>query len=470
MRSLNGAAAAAGYYILALSVALAAVPFGSIDAASAGTLGLLLSSSLLASLAAPPPNRSTSRLIGVAFLLCASLIAWTVLQVVENHTGLSLSDLWAASAQTHGGLSAPAPLSPGRTQPLYALGYALLPLVTFIAAASFIRDARSFARSAHIVLGVSAAATVAALFQYVLFPGYLLFDEKRHYLGSFTGTFVNPNTAATYFGVLLVLTLALMSRPWSVLGPLAFVRTGRRFTPADHEQARTLLSYAALALVFGVALLLTRSRAGILASAAGIAVLAAGQTFLSLRRTRSFLVASAGSLLAIVGIAVIFGVLGTRWMSRIEAEGFIDEQRLCTYGSTWQAIKEHFFWGTGGGTFQDVFPAYRSQSCGIEGYWEMAHSVPLEGWLAFGFAFLVFAAVAYGTLISTFARGLKERRRYRYVPLASLAILLLVTLHSAVDFSLQIPAVALLVGWALGAGAAISLGRSTEPVEAGFKA
>ena len=43
MRSLDGAAAAAGYYSLALSVAFAAVPFGSVDAASAGTLGLLLS-------------------------------------------------------------------------------------------------------------------------------------------------------------------------------------------------------------------------------------------------------------------------------------------------------------------------------------------------------------------------------------------------------------------------------------------
>ena len=303
-----------------------------------------------------------------------------------------------------------------------------------------------------------------------LFPDTLLLEEKRHYLAAFTGTFVNPNTAATYFGVLLVLTLALMSRPWSTLGPLTFLRTG---PPSHSRRPRADADaslYAALALVFGVALFLTKSRAGIFASAAAIAVLAAGQTFLALRRTRSFVVASAGSFLAIAGIGAIFSLLGARWMSRIESEGFVDEQRLCTYGSTWQAIKEHLFWGTGGGTFQDVFPAYRSQSCGIEGYWEMAHSVPLEGWLAFGVAFLVLAVVAYGTLISTFVRGLKERRRYRYVPLASLAILLLVTLHSMVDFSLQIPAVALLVGWALGAGAAISLGRPTEPPAVGFKA
>ena len=469
MRRLDGAAAAAGYYSLALSVAFAAVPFGSIDAASAGTLGLLLSISLLTSLAIPPPNRATSRLIGIVFLLCASLIAWTLFQVVENPTGFSFSDLWTASADAQGRTDGP-PLSPGRTQPLYALGYILLPLVTFIAAASFIRDAASFARSAHVVLSVSAAVTVAALLQHALFPASLLLEEKRHYLSAFTGTFVNPNTAATYFGVLLVLTLALMSRPWGTFGPLTFLRTGRRLTPGDREQARMLLSYAALALIFSVALLLTKSRAGIFASAAGIAMLAAGQTFLALRRTRSFVVASAGSFLAIAGIGAIFSLLGARWMSRIESEGLVDEQRLCTYGSTWQAIKEHFFWGTGGGTFQDVFPAYRSQSCGIEGYWEMAHSVPLEGWLAFGVAFLVLAVVAYGTLISTFIRGLKERRRYRYVPLASLAILLLITLHSMVDFSLQIPAVALLVGWALGAGAAISLGRPTEPPAVGFKA
>jgi O-antigen ligase len=200
----------------------------------------------------------------------------------------------------------------------------------------------------------------------------------------------------------------------------------------------------------------------VLASLAALAVLAAGQAFLSLRRKHAAITAIGGSLLAIGAIGGLFAVFGTRLMLRIETEGLVDEQRLCTYASTWQAIKDHLVWGTGAGTFQDVFPAYRADECGIEGHWEMAHSVPLEGWLTFGGAFLVAAVIAYVTLIATYAKGLRERRRYRYVPLACLSILLLVTLHSVVDFSLQIPAVALLVAWSLGAGAAVSVGRSSD--------
>ena len=43
---------------------------------------------------------------------------------------------------------------------------------------------------------------------------------------------------------------------------------------------------------------------------------------------------------------------------------------------------------------------------------------------------------------------------------ASLAVLVVVTLHSIVDFSLQIPGVAILVASLLGAGASVSLGKA----------
>ncbi len=171
MRRLDVTAAAAGYYSLALCRSHLR-PCRSAPSTPQARARLVFRFPFRSwtSLTIPPPNRATSRLIGIVFLLCASLIAWTLFQVVENPTGsFSFGDLWSASAEAQGGAAAPL-LSPGRTQPLYALGYILLPLVTFIAAASFIRDAASFARSAHVVLGVSAAVTVAALLQHALFP------------------------------------------------------------------------------------------------------------------------------------------------------------------------------------------------------------------------------------------------------------------------------------------------------------
>jgi O-antigen ligase len=460
MNRRRAAVAEAGFYFLAVAVAFAAVPLGSVDAASAGVLGLLLSFSLISSLLASPPAQAASRIIGVTVLLCAGLIAWTTWQVLPNAAQLYADRFWAASSELAGGTSAP--LTSARYQPLASIGYVILPLATFVAALANIRDTRGFTRSADIILGISGAVSAAALLQYWVYPGGLLLDEKRHYLESFTGTFVNPNTAATYFGVLTLLSLALMSRPWSVLRPMTFLRSNRRWLPDDSRQAAALVFYAGLAFIFALALFLTRSRAGVVASLAALAALAAGQAFLSLRRKYSTMTALSGCLLAIGAVGGLFAIFGSRLMLRIETEGLVDEQRLCTYRSTWQAIKEHFLWGTGAGTFQDVFPAYRADACGIEGYWEMAHSVPLEGLLTFGGAFLAATLIAYVTLIAIYAKGLRERRRYRYSPLACLSILLLITLHSIVDFSLQIPAVALLVAWVLGAGAAISVGRSSE--------
>jgi hypothetical protein len=367
---------------------------------------------------------------------------------------------WAASAEITGDTAAP--LAAARYQALTSIGYVILPIAVFISALLNVRDTSTFTRMADVVLGISAIATVASLLQYFLSPDRLLLEQKVHYLDSFTGTFTNPNTAATYFGILTLLSLALMSRPWEIIRPLTFFTTNRRWVQEDNKQAMAIAFYAALALLFGLALFLTRSRAGVLSSLLALAVLAGGQTFVSLRRKYTMRAALGGTALAIVSVCALFALFGSRLLLRIETEGFVDEQRLCTYASTWQAIKEHLAWGAGAGTFQDVFPSYRAEKCGIDGYWEMAHSVPLEGWLAFGGAFLVAAAIAYVTLIATYAKGLRERRRYRYVPLVCLSILLLVTVHSLVDFSLQIPAVALLVAWSLGGGAAVSVGRSAD--------
>lgn len=460
MTRLKAAAAQAGFLSLAVGVAFAAVPIGAVGSASASVLGLLLSFSLLLSLAAPPPSPAAMRIIGVTLLLSAGLLGWAALQVIPGSGGLAPDRFWAAATELTGSTSAP--IAAARYQPLASIGYVILPLAAFVAALVNIRDTRAFIRSADIVLGVSATVTVAALIQHWLYPDRLLLEEKQHYLDSFTGTFVNPNTAATYFGVLTLLSLALVSRPWGLLRPLAFLRSNRRWQPDDSKQAAALAFYAGVALIFGLALFLTRSRAGVLASLAALAVFAAGQTFLVLRRRYGAIAGFGGALLAIVATGALFAVFGERLALRIETEGLVDEQRLCTYASAWQAIRERLVWGTGAGTFQDVFPAYRAEACGIEGHWEMAHSVPLEGWLTFGSAFLAAALIAYVTLIATYAKGLRERRRYRYVPLVCLAILLLVTLHSVVDFSLQIPAVALLVAWSLGGGAAVSVGRSGD--------
>jgi hypothetical protein len=93
----------------------------------------------------------------------------------------------------------------------------------------------------------------------------------------------------------------------------------------------------------------------------------------------------------------------------------------------------------------------------MSGYWEMAHSVYLEGWLALGAPFLLLLPIVYYQLIKTYAYGYRHRHRFNFAPMTALAILLLLSLHSLVDFSLQIPGMAVVAALVLGAAAAISL-------------
>lgn len=130
---------------------------------------------------------------------------------------------------------------------------------------------------------------------------------------------------------------------------------------------------------------------------------------------------------------------------------------MCAYRATIAAIRDTGWLGSGFGTFQDVFPAYRTADCGLYGHWDMAHNVFLEGWLVAGLAFPICAGLAYYELVRAFGTGIRRRRRYRFAAMSGLGILVLLTLHSLVDFSLQVPGFSLLAAAALGAGTAVSL-------------
>jgi O-antigen ligase len=232
-----------------------------------------------------------------------------------------------------------------------------------------------------------------------------------------------------------------------------------RWSAHERRQVRSLAIYAILAFVFVLALLLTRSRGGILSSLIGVAVFSGVFLFSTLRRGKSVLMSAALTATALLAGAVWFVVHSGGLSRRLEIEGLTDEARLCVYGATWRAINDNFWGGTGLGTFQDILTSYRLPGCKLYGYWDMAHNVFLEGWLGLGVVFLGCVAVTYYRLLWVYTHGMRERHRFRFVPLLSLCLLVVVTLHSLVDFSLQIPGVAIPVAAMLGAGCAISLGR-----------
>jgi O-antigen ligase len=449
----------AGFYLLACCVAFAPLPFGSNSEGFAGLLGLALGAALLGTLAAPQPTDPGRRLCVVALAIGAVIAVWSAIQVLPAGDAAWTHAIWKKADGLTG--EARGTIAVSRYQPLYSLGYVLLPIAAFVSALVYVRDRGRYTRFLHIVIGVSCIITIICIAQYLYTPGTLLWTEKRHYLSSFTGSFVNPNTAATYFGLVFLMALSAALRQLERVNLLRLLLTRRDFGGSDYSGWLHLLAYLAAAFVFLVALMLTQSRAGIMASMAGTACLIAAFAYFAIRRRTSFWPAIGLSGLVLAGAALLLGLYGERVLRRLQLEGLVDEQRACTFRSTWRAIQDHFWGGTGLGTFQDVFPHYRLAECGLYGHWNQAHNFFLEGLLSVGVVlFTVCVLAVYVPLIAAYARGMRQRRRLRFVPLMCLCTLVTVTLHSMVDFSLQIPAVAVLTSAILGAGAAISVARS----------
>ena len=138
-----------------------------------------------------------------------------------------------------------------------------------------------------------------------------------------------------------------------------------------------------------------------------------------------------------------------------------DDGRWCAFNATVAAIADHWPLGAGLGAFPDVFPAYRNAECaGVFGIWDHAHNVFLEGLLGLGLPFVGATALVYAALGAALVHGARVRRRFRFIPVAGLAALVLVTLHALVDFSPQIPGVAEYAAISMAAAAAVALGRA----------
>jgi O-antigen ligase len=209
-------------------------------------------------------------------------------------------------------------------------------------------------------------------------------------------------------------------------------------------------------LVITTALLLTESRAGVLSALLGLLVLA----LTALRgRTIAARQAVALSLLLLLAGVAVFSMSGDNLAERLaqsEVRKATDRGRGPVYAIVVRALGDAPLLGTGYGSFRDVFPLYRDASFEDLRVWDKAHSTYLENALELG---IPAAAALCGAVLSC-ARccwlGIRQRRRNRIYPAIGVATTALVAVHSAVDFSLQIPAVSVTYAFILGIACAQS--------------
>ncbi len=263
-------------------------------------------------------------------------------------------------------------------------------------------------------------------------PAHILWRPKTAYLGNLTGTFVNRNTAATYFGSISVL--------WAIM-LVSAIRSEQTQALSARERLWLVLSgrdMTLLGCLFGTLLCLgataaTGSRAGFLLTLAALLLVAVVHGRLGWRHLRHrWLVIGAG-LAAILTLEMLGGLV----TARLRSVGFEDGSRLEVYRASLSLIAARPWLGWGLGSFEDVFAPLRPESAGISGVWDRAHSTPLELAIELG---LPAALAICGLWISLFGALLRGwLRTGSPMIIAGCVVGLLGSLHSSIDFSLQIP-------------------------------
>lgn len=435
-------------------------PFGSSShiaiAFWCGALGLCL---LLAS----PRHLNKAQvavLLGVALIIAAYAFVLHE-QLSDTPWIASPNPIWKRASDVLG-----IPLKPSvsivRGEPFYALGAPLSFILALICGLIVGAD-RTNARRALWVLGWSGVAyAVYGIFNLLFQPSMVLWRERPPYTGGgLTATFINRNTAATYFGCCAAIWLFLLFqrvRERLPKGPVVWKKVPEEILRDANRDVVIRFSMFFLCLA---AMFMTGSRAGVIVSL--FAMITAFIIFFrrDLPRGKGLLIAIAGGgMIAMILLQVMGGNVGYRF----DVGGLSDLGRFETYRSMLHMIADRPWFGFGLGTFPWALPSYRSGNISMSGVWDIGHSTPLEFAVELGVPLTVIVAAAWIIGFGILIVGIRRGRRRDIIPASALTVCLIAQLHSTVDFSLQIPGYAIVAAAVLGIGLAQSMQRQEDVI------
>jgi len=262
---------------------------------------------------------------------------------------------------------------------------------------------------------------------------------------SFTHGFVNPNNASAYLGIMLLVTLAQITRFFKVPSKSFYKMI---LNLIDQLKMAVILKGGGLlfALLMALAgLFLTGSRAGILVSL----VAAVFFCLMALRkadlesRIMKWIIATSVVLMAVV-MTWSFLNFGQVITFKLETNGVSSNTRLDIFSAMRPMIADHPLLGTGLGSFPSAFQQYRPADISSDGIIDKAHNSYLEFAAEMGVPALLVLMAALGWVGYQLYRGMRDRRERYIIPTLGLSVWLLGALYSLVDFPLQIPGIAAL--------------------------
>jgi O-antigen ligase len=438
--------------LLAFLLAAAPLPFGGVLPWAAAAI-VVLAFLALACAALGLERSEPLRAVAVPACALAALGAYGWLQALPWPAGLV-----RALSPGHAGLFARAavllPLEVSPPSPSLSVAPSISRTVglTFLAAAGALVAAavagHSRRRRRILALGLLAGTLGPFLYGLRLWLAHSKSIWGIYVQGDSTrlrGTFVNPNHFAVWLEIALAAALALV---W-----WAFRRA--RYEPRLEPRLLFVVPPVLLWLTLFVGLAFSGSRAGLAAALFGLAAqgLALGGRQRSVKPVLAVLALMGVGLLAVLGTDLRQGF--GRWMasSGLGTGG----GRLAVYGATWDLIERFPVFGTGLGTFREVFPLVQPKDA--PGVWWHAHSDALELLLTGGIVACALALWGAWALVRRLLRVLAdgERSEDKAVALAAVGAFATFAAHELVDFGLTMPANAFALVILLGAACGVAL-------------
>jgi O-antigen ligase len=302
-----------------------------------------------------------------------------------------------------------------------------------------------------VLLGIFEA--VYGIVQYLTGWQKIFTYTKQYYRAEATGTYINHNHFAGFLELTMPLLFAVFFynfEAWSRGGLNFAQRRGVRGTNAAGG-AQTL-AYSFLLALIGLAIIFSRSRAGILAALISLICIAVLAQLKTQRKTLILGVLFFFGCVVGYGLWIGLGPVLDRFEKVREPSALQMQGRISLWKDTLGIIRDYPIVGSGLGTFPSVFRGY--QTTLLDFNVDHAHSDYLEfasetGLIGFSLLFLPIFYLFVKMIISF----LDDPRLFRRtITLGCTGGTLALLIHSAADFNLQIPANALTLAVLLGVG------------------
>jgi len=281
---------------------------------------------------------------------------------------------------------------------------------------------------------------VYGLYEYLSGHHHIFAYEKEFNRESASGTFINRNHYAAYLELSLPLLITV------VMGRLAMLKArtgsiGARIAHALETQGSQVILALFMVVLVAVGLIFSFSRSGI--SFGIISLIVFFFIYWRLREELSRKTYLILGILTTVALAVWIGLdpLLERFL-KISLEWTAEGSRWNVYKDTFYMFTDFPVIGAGAGTFEQVFPMYRTFVQNL--FYTYAHNDYVqflaESGLLVIFLFVALLEVLYTRLKRVMSRDIS---RLVVVQIGAFCSLLSLALHSFTDFGFHIPAIAI---------------------------